>query len=190
MEVAQVACDKSGFHLRIAANEMAVCHACNAHVQKLVGGPLAGHANVEIITRQRASPRAGSVPAATVQREDAHRAAHLRQLKCGLLFFAERAQFARAARDHLFRNLIEQLRRRGSRARRKRKYVQVRKWQALDERERCLMVFLCLARKSSDHISADGRVGEPLARQFCAPRIMLRAIPAMHRRQDAVGAGL
>ena len=119
---------------------MAVCYASNAHVQKLIRRPLARHTYIEIIAGERAGPRPGSVLAAAVQREDAHRASRLRRLKCGFLFFAERAQFARAARDHLLRNLIAQLRRRSSRPRRKRKYVQVGERQPLDERERRLMI--------------------------------------------------
>ena len=53
-----------------------------------------------------------------------------------------------------------------------------------------LMIFLGLAGKSGDHVRANGRVGKPFAHKFRAARIVLGAIPAVHRRQDAVRAGL
>src|SRR6202040_2087695 len=98
--------------------------------------------------------------ATSIQRENTHRVSRLRQLKCRLLFFSESAQFTRATRDYLLRNLLLQFRRRRSRARRKRKYVQVGEREAPDERERGFMIRLGLAGKSGDHVRANGRVRE------------------------------
>src|SRR5580700_3485484 len=136
---------------------MAFRNARDPHSQKLVGWPRTGHTYVKVIAGECAGPWPGSVLAAAVQREDAHWASRLRRLKCGFLFFAEGAQMARAARDHLFGNLILQLRRRRSRARRKRKHMQVGERQTLDERERCLMVFFRLAGEARDHVRAKDR---------------------------------
>src|ERR1700720_3495234 len=128
--------------------------------------------------------------ATSIQRENTHRVSRLSQLKCRLLFFAESAQFTRAACDYLLRNLLLQICRRRTRTRRKRKNVQVGEREPFNERERGLMVCLGLSGKSSNHVRADGRVGEPFAREFRMACVMLGAIPAMHCRKDAVGAGL
>src|ERR1700722_13191689 len=88
------------------ACEVAFLHSRNSRIQKLIGRPHAGYSRVEIIAGECASPLPRSVLAATVQRENTHRVSRLSQLKGQLLFFSESTQFAGAARDHLFGNLL------------------------------------------------------------------------------------
>ena len=60
----------------------------------------------------------------------------------------------------------------------------------VNQRERGGVILLGLARKSGDHVRADGRVRKVLANQLRAPRVVLGAVPAMHRAKDPVRPGL
>jgi len=81
---------------------MPVSRVCSSHLQEMIGRPYPGDPHIEIIAGNRAGPWPESAVPAPVQCQHPHPAASLLFLKCGFLFFSERSQFARAARNYLF----------------------------------------------------------------------------------------
>ena len=125
-----------------------------------------------------------------MQRQNTQRFPVLPRPECGVFLSAQCTKFPAAALDYRARNLVLKRYGRGTRALRKRERVQVREGQCSDEFESAAMVVLRLAGESRNYVGADGGIRQALGDQFDAPAVMVRAIPAMHRAQNAIGGGL
>src|SRR5438874_6859978 len=78
----------------------------------------------------------------------------------------------------------------GARTLRIRENVEIGERAAFDESKCRGVICFVLAGKTCDDIGADGGMREPLADKFYASSVMFGTIPAVHSREDAVGAGL
>ena len=124
------------------------------------------------------------------QREQRKPAAGLRTMEDGGLGFAEGAQFAGAALRGGGRNVIWESGCARAGAHRVGKHVKVSERARLDEMHCGGVIVFGFARESGDDVSADGGVRKLLANEFDAPRVVFGTIPAMHRGENVVGAGL
>ena len=125
-----------------------------------------------------------------VEGEDAKGAAVLGTAERGGFGFAEGAQFAGAAFDGLMGHLIGKRGGAGAGALRIGKDMKVSEREALDERQRGGVIFFPFARKTGDDVGADGGVRKKRVDELDAAGIVFDAIPAVHSREDAIGAGL
>ena len=104
--------------------------------------------------------------------------------------FAEGAEFAGAALDRDAGDFACERGGFGAGTLGKRENVQIGEGKRLDKGERGGVVVFGFAGKAGDDVGADGRVREALADEFDAAGVVLGAVPAVHRGEDAIGAGL
>src|ERR1700683_5499130 len=68
--------------------------------------------------------------------------------------------------------------------------MKVSERQALDQFDGVLKIFLRLSGKADNHVRADRSSRDNLANALHTLGVMIRAIPAVHGAEDAVGTGL
>src|SRR5438552_1473477 len=122
--------------------------------------------------------------------EGAESAADLGLTEGGSIGFPKGAEFAGTAFDDGARDFVRKRGSFGARALRERENVEIGEGKALDEGERGGVVVFSFTGEAGDHVSADGGVRKAFVDEFDAAGIVLRAIPAVHGGEDAVGGGL
>ena len=149
---------------------------------------------MEIIRRDRRRPRFGGCGRirfiCMTQRQNFDCRTELRFAECCRLFLGEYAKFAGTRMNRRSRNVIQHRLRRRPGTNGIREDVQIGKRTALDELDRCGVVFGGFPGETRDNVSADRGVGKLIANKFDSARVVFGAIPAMHRGKYAVGAGL
>src|SRR5215467_6029417 len=126
----------------------------------------------------------------TIQGQNAMSAAQLRLSKHGGFGFTEGPEFACAAMDDFAWELRIEIGCFGAWARRIRENVEIGKWKRIDEAESGFVVGFGFAGKSGDDICTYGCMRQNFTDKAHATRIVLRAIPAVHGRENVVRAGL
>src|SRR5882762_328191 len=114
-----------GADLKCSTPKAPVPLAANLHVKELICGPTPRDTHINIVARKRAGPRSSEILAIAMERQHAQNRARLRGAERRFLFFTQRAKFSCSPCDHCVRDVIRHFRRRRSRPRRIRKYVQV-----------------------------------------------------------------
>src|SRR5216684_5973050 len=164
--------------------------ATGKNVQHLIGGPQSRHTDTQIIAGKRGGPIGRRSSVCVAEGQHAHAATGLRGAKGGASCFSEGAQFAGTPPDDGGGDFFGEMRGLSARTLGKRKDVKVGERRLFDERKRGAVVGFGFTGEAGDDIGANGGVGEALANQFNARGVVFGAVPAVHRRQDAVRTGL
>ena len=178
---------RRGYGLRA---QVAFSGGNGADFKELICGELFGDAELEVVGGEGGSPGRVLRFFGVVEGENAMSAVELGLAKCSGFGFAEGPEFAGAAMDDFAPDLGTEGGGFCAGAGRVRENVEVGKWERVDETKRGFVVGLGFTREASDYVGANGSVGKKFADKFHAPGVMLGAIPAMHRGQDAVRTGL
>lgn len=156
----------------------------------MIVGKEGGNADIEKIAGYRGCGLGIEGFRIAMKRKNAEFAADLRVAERGGFFVREEAKFAGTALDNTGRKRIGHAGGLGARASGVGKHVKVSERERFDEMHGGRVIFFRFAGEASDHIGADGGMGEKLTNQLDTARIVFGAIPAVHGGEDAVGSGL
>src|SRR6266852_2153858 len=164
--------------------------AAGKNVQHLIGGPQPRHTDTQIIAGDRGGPIGRRSSIRVAEGQHAHAATGLGGAKGGASCFSAGAQLAGAPLDDGGGDFFGEMLGLSARTLGKRKDVKVGERRVFDERKRPQVVGFGFTGEAGDDIGANGGVGEALANQFNARGVVCGAVPAVHRRQDAIRTGL